>query len=112
MSAQTSDAEPFKSLVALSNEIELRDGLADVVVMGGFPYVDSDDVGSSVLVTGNNEEAMKRPIATWPKSYGNSEKQSLARHLHLKKQQQRSMRVQSKAASSLATQAIILGRVG
>ena len=60
MSAQTSDAEPFKSLVALSNEIELRDGLADVVVMGGFPYVDSDDVGSSVLVTGNNEEAMKQ----------------------------------------------------
>lgn len=60
MSAQTSDAEPFKSLVALSNEVERREGLSDVVVMGGFPYVDSDDVGSSVLVTGTNDEAMKQ----------------------------------------------------
>lgn len=34
MSAQTSDAEPFKSLVALSNDIERREGLSDVVVMG------------------------------------------------------------------------------
>lgn len=60
MSAQTSDGEPFKSLVTLSNEIERRDGLADVVVMGGFPYVDSDEVGSSVLVTGTDDEAMKQ----------------------------------------------------
>lgn len=60
MSAQTSDAEPFKSLVALSDEIEQRAGLADVVVMGGFPYVDSDEVGSSVLITGTDDEAMKQ----------------------------------------------------
>ncbi|MHB2266099.1 M81 family metallopeptidase [Aliihoeflea sp. PC F10.4] len=58
MSAQTSDTAPFSELVALSNEIEQRAGLADVVVMGGFPYVDSDEVGSSVLVTGTDETAM------------------------------------------------------
>ncbi|WLE00654.1 M81 family metallopeptidase (plasmid) [Agrobacterium leguminum] len=58
MSAQTSDAFPFNELVALSDEIGNRPGLADVVVMGGFPYVDSDDVGSSVLVTGTDEDAM------------------------------------------------------
>lgn len=60
MSAQTSDAEPFKGLVALSDEIEQRAGLADVVVMGGFPYVDSDEVGSSVLITGTDADAMKQ----------------------------------------------------
>lgn len=60
MSAQTSDTAPFSELVALSNEIEKRDGLADVVVMGGFPYVDSDAVGSSVLVTGTDDEAMRQ----------------------------------------------------
>ncbi|MDR6434506.1 M81 family metallopeptidase [Brucella pseudogrignonensis] len=60
MSAQTSDAEPFKGLVVLSDEIEQRTGLADVVVMGGFPYVDSDEVGSSVLITGTSDEAMKQ----------------------------------------------------
>lgn len=58
MSAQTSDAFPFNELAALSDEIGQRPGLADVVVMGGFPYVDSDDVGSSVLVTGTDENAM------------------------------------------------------
>ena len=60
MSAQTSDTAPFSELVALSNEIGKRPGLADVVVMGGFPYVDSEDVGSSVLVTGTDEEAMRQ----------------------------------------------------
>ncbi|MFD2237935.1 M81 family metallopeptidase [Aureimonas populi] len=60
MSAQTSDAAPFRDLVALSNEVERREGLADVVVMGGFPYVDSEEVGSSVLVTGTDDEAMRR----------------------------------------------------
>lgn len=60
MSAQTSDTAPFSELVALSNEIEQRAGLADVVVMGGFPYVDSDEVGSSVLVTGMDDAAMLR----------------------------------------------------
>ncbi len=58
MSAQTSDTAPFSELVALSNEMEKWPGLADVVVMGGFPYVDSEEVGSSVLVTGNDEQAM------------------------------------------------------
>ncbi len=58
MSAQTSDTAPFSELVALTNEIQTRHGLADVVVMGGFPYVDSDEVGSSVLVTGTDEAAM------------------------------------------------------
>lgn len=58
MSAQTSDTAPFSELVALTNEIQTRPGLADVVVMGGFPYVDSDEVGSSVLVTGTDEAAM------------------------------------------------------
>jgi len=60
MSAQTSDVAPFSELVALSDEIERRPGIADVVVMGGFPYVDSDEVGSSVLVTGTDEAAMVR----------------------------------------------------
>ncbi|WEX08897.1 M81 family metallopeptidase [Chelativorans sp. AA-79] len=60
MSAQTSDTAPFSELVALSNEIERRPGLADVVVMGGFPYVDSDEIGSSVLVTGIDEDAMRQ----------------------------------------------------
>ena len=60
MSAQTSDTAPFSELVALSNEIEQRAGLADVVVMGGFPYVDSEEVGSSVLVTGTDDAAMVR----------------------------------------------------
>lgn len=60
MSAQTSDAFPFSELVALSNDVEQRPGLADVVVMGGFPYVDSDEVGSSVLVTGTDEAAMRQ----------------------------------------------------
>ncbi|NMG40793.1 hypothetical protein GRZ55_16220 [Chelativorans sp. ZYF759] len=60
MSAQTSDTAPFSELVALSNEIQTRAGLADVVVMGGFPYVDSDEVGSSVLVTGTDENAMRQ----------------------------------------------------
>ncbi len=58
MSAQTSDTAPFSELVAITNEIEQRPGLADVVVMGGFPYVDSEEVGSSVLVTGTDEAAM------------------------------------------------------
>lgn len=58
MSAQTSDTAPFSELVAISNEVQERPGLADVVVMGGFPYVDSEDVGSSVLVTGSDEAAM------------------------------------------------------
>ncbi len=60
MSAQTSDAAPFSELVAISNEVEKRPGLADVVLMGGFPYVDSDEVGSSVLVTGTDDEAMRQ----------------------------------------------------
>lgn len=60
MSAQTSDTAPFSELVALSNEVGRRPGLADVVVMGGFPYVDSDEVGSSVLVTGTDEDAMRQ----------------------------------------------------
>ncbi|CUX70141.1 MULTISPECIES: M81 family metallopeptidase [Agrobacterium] len=60
MSAQTSDTAPFSELVAISNEVEKRPGLADVVVMGGFPYVDSDEVGSSVLVTGTDAEAMRQ----------------------------------------------------
>lgn len=60
MSAQTSDAAPFSELVAISNEVEKRAGLADVVVMGGFPYVDSDEVGSSVLVTGTDDDAMRQ----------------------------------------------------
>jgi microcystin degradation protein MlrC len=60
MSAQTSDAAPFSELVAISNEVERRLGLADVVVMGGFPYVDSEEVGSSVLVTGTDDEAMRQ----------------------------------------------------
>ena len=58
MSAQTSDTAPFSELVAITNEIEQRPGLADVVVMGGFPYVDSEEVGSSVLVTGTDEATM------------------------------------------------------
>lgn len=60
MSAQTSDAAPFSELVAISNEVEKRAGLADVVVMGGFPYVDSDEVGSSILVTGTDDDAMRQ----------------------------------------------------
>lgn len=60
MSAQTSDTAPFSELVALSGEVEKRPGLADVVVMGGFPYVDADEVGSSVLITGTDEETMRQ----------------------------------------------------
>lgn len=60
MSAQTSDSAPFSELVALSNTIEQRAGLTDVVVMGGFPYVDSEEVGSSVLVTGTDDDAMRQ----------------------------------------------------
>ena len=58
MSAQTSDTAPFSELVALSEDMQQRTGLVDVVVMGGFPYVDSEEVGSSVLVTGTDEDAM------------------------------------------------------
>ncbi|TKT75892.1 M81 family metallopeptidase [Aquamicrobium sp. LC103] len=60
MSAQTTDQGAFAEMMALSGEIEKRDGLADVVMMGGFPYVDSDEVGSSVLVTGTDDRAMQR----------------------------------------------------
>lgn len=60
MSAQTSDSAPFSELVALSNAIEQRPGLTDVVVMGGFPYADSEEVGSSVLVTGTDDDVMRQ----------------------------------------------------
>lgn len=58
MSAQTSDTAPFSTLVDLSNTYGQRAGLADLVVMGGFPYHDSDAVGASVLITGDDPAAM------------------------------------------------------
>ena len=58
MSAQTSDTAPFRDLVAISDRIAQRAGVADVVVMGGFPYHDTDEVGSSVLVVGDDPAAM------------------------------------------------------
>ncbi|RRH76363.1 M81 family metallopeptidase [Falsigemmobacter faecalis] len=58
MSAQTSDTAPFADLVTLSEALSLRPGLSDVVLMGGFPYHDSEEVGTSVLVTGTDRAAM------------------------------------------------------
>lgn len=58
MSAQTSDTAPFSELVALSEDLSLRPGLSDVVMMGGFPYHDTDQVGTSVLVTGTDRAVM------------------------------------------------------
>lgn len=58
MSAQTSDTAPFADFVRLSDRIETAPGLADVVMMGGFPYHDSEEVGTSLLITGEDPAAM------------------------------------------------------
>ncbi|MBE9604581.1 M81 family metallopeptidase [Acetobacteraceae bacterium H6797] len=50
---------PFAELVAESEAIAARLGLDDVCLMGGFPYADTEFTCCSVLVTGQDEAAMR-----------------------------------------------------
>lgn len=64
LSAQSSELAHMAEIVALSTRLEQDEGIADVCFMGGFPYVDSDIVGSSVLITGWDQDAMAAAFRT------------------------------------------------
>jgi microcystin degradation protein MlrC len=56
---QTAPGQPMLRLLALTDEIEQRDGVVCASIQIGFPWSDVPDIGPNVLVTATDEAAGK-----------------------------------------------------
>jgi microcystin degradation protein MlrC len=56
---QSTEDEPMRSLMDLIHRIEQRPGVATASIAMGFAYADSADLGASVLVYGEQREAVR-----------------------------------------------------
>lgn len=60
---QETDREPMRSLMAAARAAERRPGVLSVSLMGGFPYADVPEMGTSVLVVADGNPELAGAVA-------------------------------------------------
>lgn len=59
----TTDRDPMRAIISRVHEHELRRGVLNVTVAGGFPPADTPDTGVSILVTTDGDERLAWAVA-------------------------------------------------
>lgn len=60
---QDTSREPMRSLMAEARAAEERPGLLSVSLMGGFPYADVPEMGSSVIAVAERDQSLAQAVA-------------------------------------------------
>ncbi|WP_169975557.1 M81 family metallopeptidase [Tautonia rosea] len=60
---QDTSAEPMRSLMNEARSLEQRPGLLSISLMGGFPYADVPEMGSSVIAVADGDRSLAQAAA-------------------------------------------------
>lgn len=60
---QVTAEEPMRQLIQRVHQLEAREGILSITVATGFPWADVPDMGASVLVVADNDQALARATA-------------------------------------------------
>lgn len=60
---QDTGREPMRSLMAFARALERRPGVLSISLMGGFPYADVPEMGSSVIAVAESDRSLAQSVA-------------------------------------------------